>query len=255
MRIDPKTGELWTMTDSTKTEREVLVLRSTADGYVTYLLAHGGQKGACNVDFMGRTGTVYVDPRKIVFTHTANLEEKIRAIPDSKMDKVRSIIRQHLLLPAAEETDDLKARLSAAERSVIGMSERIKELTAQRDAYKDAMDRLIDKLPGQVAPAEPEPPKEPDKPAMPKVGSPEYREMKKRENMARLLPKQAYIGVKIDRYKMSYAMAGRLLDVAGNTVTAWANGVYRADWKKLDRIFPGIEKEAEEWAKNQEEKK
>lgn len=254
MRIDPKTGELWTMTDSTKTEREVLVLRSTADGYVTYLLAHGGQKGACNVDFMGRTGTVYVDPRKIVFTHTANLEDKIRTIPDSKMDKIRSIIRQHLLLPAAEETDDLKARLASAERSVIGMGERIKELTAQRDAYKDAMDRLIDKLPGHRLP-QPEPEKAPEAETQTPLSKVERNRLIVQENRKKYGLRQSYIGVKLKSVGMNQVTLDRLIGRSDGCVAHWIRGDSKAHWASIERIFPGIEKEAEEWAKEQEEKK
>ena len=251
MRIDPRPGELWIYEDSSKIEREVLVLRATADGYVSYLVCHPNKKGACNVDFMGRTGTVYVDPRKIVFTHTANLEEKIRAIPDSKMDKVRSIIRQHLLLPAAEETDDLKARLSAAERSVIGMSERIKELTAQRDAYKDTVDRLIDKLPGQTAP-EPEVPE----PEVPKpLTKVERNRLIVQENQKKYGLKQSYIAVKLKSVGMKQVTLDRLIGRSDGCVSHWVRGDSKAHWAVLERIFPGIEKEAEEWAKNQEEKK
>lgn len=251
MRIDPKAGELWMYEDSSKIEREVLVLRATADGYVSYLVCHPNKKGACNVDFMGRTGTVYVDPRKIVFTHTANLEEKIRAIPDSKMDKVRSIIRQHLLLPAAEETDDLKARLSAAERSVIGMSERIKELTAQRDAYKDTVDRLIDKLPGQTAP-EPEVPE----PEVPKpLTKVERNRLIVQENRKKYGLKQSYIAVKLKTIGMPQVALDRLIGRSDGCVAHWVRGDSKAHWISIERIIPGIEKEAEEWAKNQEEKK
>lgn len=246
MRIDPRPGELWIYEDSSKIEREVLVLRATADGYVSYLVCHPNKKGACNVDFMGRTGTVYVDPRKIVFTHTANLEEKIRAIPDSKMDKVRSIIRQHLLLPAAEETDDLKARLSAAERSVIGMSERIKELTAQRDAYKDTVDRLIDKLPGQTAP-EPEVPE-----PLSKI---ERNRLIVQENQKKYGLKQSYIAVKLKSVGMKQVTLDRLIGRSDGCVAHWVRVDSKVHWAVLERIFPGIEKEAEEWAKNQEEEK
>ena len=251
MRIDPRPGELWIYEDSSKIEREVLVLRATADGYVSYLVCHPNKKGACNVDFMGRTGTVYVDPRKIVFTHTANLEEKIRAIPDSKMDKVRSIIRQHLLLPAAEETDDLKARLSAAERSVIGMSERIKELTAQRDAYKDTVDRRIDKLPGQTAP-EPEVPEPESAKPLSKI---EQNRLKVQENRKKYGPKQSYIGVKLKTIGMPQVALDRLIGRSDGCVAHWVRGDSKAHWISIERIIPGIEKEAEEWAKNQEEKK
>ena len=257
-KATPKPGEIWTFTDASMQTREALIINTFEDGYALSVLLHPFRKGPVRYEVPGMGGIMYADPRKINIRHTDAFTGFSRGVTPEALAEFRTRAAEGIGF-LSPDGDGLTQQLKASQASVASMADKIKELTIYKTIYEQFLKACADAM--QRKPAEepiavdPEQPKEPDKPQLPKVGSPEYREMKKRENMARLLPKQAYIGIKIDRYKMSYAMAGRLLDVAGNTVTAWANGVYRADWKKLERIFPGIEKEAEEWAKNQEEKK
>lgn len=257
-KATPKPGEIWTFTDSQRAERELLVLAVTADGYVSYVLTHPTIKGACNVEIVGKDGECYVDPRKIVFTHTANLDERIREIPAAKMDKVRSVLRRHLLLPAPEETDTLRLRLDSAQRSVLIMSEKIKDLTAQRDDYKGLVDRLMDKLTGQVASSEqtaPQPEETPQPEAPKTLTKVERNRLRVAENREKYARQQAYIGVKLKSIGMKQVTLDRLIGRSDGCVAHWVGGDSKAHWAVLERIFPGIEKEAEEWAKNQEEKK
>ena len=75
------------------------------------------------------------------------------------------------------------------------------------------------------------------------------------ENRNKYGLKQSYIAVKLKSVGMKQVTLDRLVGRSDGCVAHWVKGDSKAHWAVLERLFPGIEKEAEEWAKNQEEKK
>lgn len=73
----------------------------------------------------------------------------------------------------------------------------------------------------------------------------------KADNRKKYLPKQAYIGIKLKKYGITQTAIGKMLGYAGNTIAGWIKGEAPARWELLEHHFPGIEKEAEEWAEQQ----
>lgn len=256
-KATPKPGEIWTFTDASMQTREALIINTFEDGYALSVLLHPFRKGPVRYEVPGMGGIMYADPRKINIRHTDAFTGFSRGVTPEALAEFRTRAAEGIGF-LSTEGDGLTQQLKASQASVASMADKIKELTIYKTIYEQFLKACADAM--QPRPAEePKPHTEPEETPQPeapktltKVERTRLRVAENREKYAR---QQAYIGVKLKSIGMKQVTLDRLIGRSDGCVAHWVGGDSKAHWAVLERIFPGIEKEAEEWAKNQEEKK
>lgn len=256
-KATPKPGEIWTFTDNSTNTREALILSVFEDGYAEYILLHAFRKGTENVEVAGRGMVMYCDPRKLSYKHTDTFTGQTRAISPEKLTEIRLLAAKGIGVEP-NDPSGLKERLKSALESVESMRKKIGELNIYKTIYEQFLKACADAMQGKPAEeptksAEPEKTPEPEAPkTLTKI---EQNRLKVQENRKKYGPKQSYIGVKLKTIGMPQVALDRLIGRSDGCVAHWVRGDSKAHWISIERIIPGIEKEAEEWAKNQEEEK
>lgn len=234
----PQPGEIWSFFDNRSIKRERLIMTQTPDGYVIGWMCHSWFKHQDNIllKIEQKVGTkdMYIDPRKITYWHTPNMVAKMSTIDTATLNKVKKACVDLLFpfMPVLEQDDEL--------------SKKVMELTIERDVYRDIVKNLM----GGEAHDETEtrPPQKVEEKTKSKART---KAQIAEDNKKKYLPKQAYIGVKLKAMKMSQTTLALMVGVTNTTISAWNAGIQPARWSKLDRVFPGIEAEANEWVKEQ----
>lgn len=239
-RAVPRPGDVWTSRDPSGTIRDTLIVKRQTDGYVNILTLHSFVKNPnTNILVTTTRGERCVDPRKLSFIHTTSLNDFVCTIPEERLSY---ILRQSVKLIGLPhgDTTELEQQLSCTMKSVDSMSQKIKELSTERDLYKRLVEcALANQRPVDAAEAVSDKPKQRTTAEI------------KADNRKKYLPKQAYIGIKLKKYGITQTAIGKMLGYAGNTIAGWIKGEAPARWELLEHHFPGIEKEAEEWAEQQ----
>ena len=255
-KATPKPGEIWTFTDASMQTREALIINTFEDGYALSVLLHPVRKGPVRYEVPGMGGIMYADPRKINIRHTDAFTGFSRGVTPEALAEFRTRAAEGIGF-LSTEGDGLTQQLKASQASVSSMSEKIKELTIYKTIYeqflKACADAMLSKPAEELKAVEPEKTPQPEAPkTLTKV---ERNRLIVQENRKKYGPKQSYIGVKLKTTGISLSACDRLIGRSNGCVGHWVRGDSKAHWAVLERIFPGIEKEAEEWAKEQEEKK
>lgn len=256
-KATPKPGEIWTFTDASMQTREALIINTFEDGYALSVLLHPFRKGPVRYEVPGMGGIMYADPRKINIRHTDAFTGFSRGVTPEALAEFRTRAAEGIGF-LSTEGDGLTQQLKASQASVASMADKIKELTIYKTIYEQFLKACADAM--QPRPAEePKPHTEPEKTPEPEVPKPltkvERNRLIVQENQKKYGLKQSYIAVKLKSVGMKQVTLDRLIGRSDGCVSHWVRGDSKAHWAVLERIFPGIEQEAEEWAKNQEEKK
>lgn len=200
---------------------------------------------------------MYCDPRKLSYKHTDTFTGQTRAISPEKLTEIRLLAAKGIGVEP-NDPSGLKERLKSALESVESMRKKIGELNIYKTIYEQFLKACADAMQGKPVDA-PKPHTEPEKTPEPEVPKPltkvERNRLIVQENQKKYGLKQSYIAVKLKSVGMKQVTLDRLIGRSDGCVSHWVRGDSKAHWAVLERIFPGIEKEAEEWAKNQEEKK
>lgn len=249
MSNTPATGEVWTLKDNNGAKRECLVLNSTGDGYTTGWYMHSYSKHTENILLkVPVKGERYIDPRKITYWHTNCFQSKLYDLKTDDYIRVKS--RAAMMLGLGVQNEDLENRCALAEQNVASMGRRIETITAERDLLKSLCEKTMAARLEEAEQSKPKPAIAEGQPTK-KMTQAEYQRLCKERNKKKLLPKQAYIGVKLKSVRMSQVTCGMMIGVNGNTVCGWIHGSSKANWGKLETVFPGIEQEADRWAEKQ----
>ena len=255
-KATPKPGEIWTFTDASMQTREALIINTFEDGYALSVLLHPFRKGPVRYEVPGMGGIMYADPRKINIRHTDAFTGFSRGVTPEALAEFRTRAAEGIGF-LSTEGDGLTQQLKASQASVASMSEKIKELTIYKTIYEQFLKACADAM--QRKPAEElkavEPEKTPQPEAHKTLTKVERNRLIVQENQKKYGLKQSYIGVKLKTIGMPQVALDRLIGRSDGCVAHWVRGDSKAHWISIERIIPGIEKEAEEWAKNQEEKK
>lgn len=256
-KATPKPGEIWTFTDASMQTREALIINTFEDGYALSVLLHPFRKGPVRYEVPGMGGIMYADPRKINIRHTDAFTGFSRGVTPEALAEFRTRAAEGIGF-LSTEGDGLTQQLKASQASVASMADKIKELTIYKTIYEQFLKACADAM--QPRPAEePKPHTEPEETPQPEAPKTltkvERNRLRVAENREKYARQQAYIGVKLKSIGMKQVTLDRLIGRSDGCVAHWVGGDSKAHWAVLERIFPGIEKEAEEWAKNQEEKK
>ncbi len=255
-KATPKPGEIWTFTDASMQTREALIINTFEDGYALSVLLHPFRKGPVRYEVPGMGGIMYADPRKINIRHTDAFTGFSRGVTPEALAEFRTRAAEGIGF-LSTEGDGLTQQLKASQASVASMSEKIKELTIYKTIYEQFLKACADAM--QRKPAEElkavEPEKTPQPEAPKTLTKVERNRLIVQENRKKYGPKQSYIGVKLKTIGMPQVALDRLIGRSDGCVAHWVRGDSKAHWISIERIIPGIEKEAEEWAKRQEEKK
>lgn len=261
-KATPKPGEIWTFTDASMQTREALIINTFEDGYALSVLLHPFRKGPVRYEVPGMGGIMYADPRKINIRHTDAFTGFSRGVTPEALAEFRTRAAEGIGF-LSTEGDGLTQQLKASQASVASMADKIKELTIYKTIYEQFLKACADAMQSKPA-EEPKPHTEPEKTPEPEVPEPEVpkpltkverNRLIVQENQKKYGLKQSYIAVKLKSVGMKQVTLDRLIGRSDGCVSHWVRGDSKAHWAVLERIFPGIEKEAEEWAKNQEEKK
>ena len=237
----PCTAEIWVLEDGSGVKRDCLVLNSTPDGYTIGWLLHTYNKGTENLLVKTVRGERYIDPRKLTYWHTATFQTLVAQLKSNDYIKIKTKASQ--LLGMGVQSKELEERTALAEANIASMGKKILELTIERDAYKSICEKAVSAAAQPPAP-EPDAPKE-------AVDRKALREAKKQANIERYARKQSYIAVKLKSLHMTQTTLGLMIGISGNTISGWIKGVAPAKWHLLERVFPGIEQEAEAWLKKE----
>lgn len=236
--------------------REALIINTFEDGYALSVLLHPFRKGPVRYEVPGMGGIMYADPRKINIRHTDAFTGFSRGVTPEALAEFRTRAAEGIGF-LSTEGDGLTQQLKASQASVASMSEKIKELTIYKTIYEQFLKACADAM--QRKPAEElkavEPEKTPQPEAPKTLTKVERNRLIVQENQNKYGLKQSYIAVKLKSVGMKQVTLDRLIGRSDGCVAHWVRGDSKAHWISIERIFPGIEKEAEEWAKNQEEKK
>lgn len=242
----PGTSEIWVLKDNSGVKRDCLVLNSTPDGYTMGWLLHSYSKGTENVLVKMVRGERYVDPRKLTYWHTSGFQTMVSQLKADEYIKIKS--KAATLLGLGVQSKELETRCATAESNVASMGKKIAELMIERDLYKGLCEKALVGKP--VEKAQPEE-KQDESSTEKKLTKCERNKITQAQNRIKFLPKQAYIEVKRKTLKMSFVTIGLIIGYSAHAVGNWAKGNAPADWESLEKLFPGIEKEAEKWAETQ----
>lgn len=255
-KATPKPGEIWTFTDASMQTREALIINTFEDGYALSVLLHPFRKGPVRYEVPGMGGIMYADPRKINIRHTDAFTGFSRGVTPEALAEFRTRAAEGIGF-LSTEGDGLTQQLKASQASVASMADKIKELTIYKTIYEQFLKACADAM--QRKPAEElkavEPEKTPQPEAPKTLTKVERNRLIVQENRNKYGLKQSYIAVKLKSIGMKQVTLDRLIGRSDGCVAHWVRGDSKAHWISIERIIPGIEKEAEEWAKNQEEKK
>ena len=244
----PGTGEIWVLKDNSGVKRDCLVLNSAPDGYTMGWLLHSYSKGADNILVKMVRGERYVDPRKLSYWHTATFQTMVAQIKVDDYIRIKS--KAATLLGLGVQSKELETRCATAEANVSSMGKKIAELTIERDLYKGLCEKALTDKP-LITTATEQGEKQGEDPAEKKLARYERIKITRTKNREKYLPKQAYIEVKRKTLKMSFVTIGLIIGYSAHAVGDWAKGNAPADWEALEKLFPGIEVEADKWAKAQ----
>lgn len=255
---NPMPGEIWTFTDNSMQSREALILAVYEDGYAEYCLLHAFKKGQFNVEVASRSGIMYCDPRKISYKHTDTFTGQTRAVSSEKLEEIRLLAMKGIGVDP-NDPSGLEDRLKNALASVDTMRKKIEELRIYKVIYEQFLKACADAMQGKPV----ETVKKTDSvkeevAAPPEEPKPMTRAEKHRiavaANREKYGPKQSYISEKLKSVRMTKTTLDRLIGKSDGCVSHWVRGDAKANWEDLERIFPGIEKEAETWANKQKGK-
>lgn len=253
----PKAGEIWMYpygnAGDTIPALIVSTFESAKDVYCLYMLAHRIRKDKNNINVTLTSGNAWVDPRKISFAHKDKFTCFEKSVPEDTMTIIRAAAVTALGADIGAQSE-VELRLANALSAVESMRIKITELTAQNDAYKSMVDKGLDALCARLG----EPQQKMQVQQETKKSPSELDRERRKANRSKYAATQGYINVKAAEMKMPLSTIDRLLGhtskngSATGAVSHWARGDSPCKWEELERIFPGIRKEAEEWARNNE---
>jgi len=245
-------GEIWSFKDTAGKMKEALVVGVFDGEYVNYVLCHPYKKADSNLKVIGKSGVSWIDPRKLIYTHASQFMTMNKVVPDNEMMIIRAAVLNHFG-DDVEELAELEGTVRTLQQSLEAMRGTLKEKDVEIRTYKtlceNGLTALCDKLgAGETTTTTTEPVK-PTKS--------EIEAERRKENKKKYAAVQGYIAVKCKAVGMTLSTLDKLTGhvnaqgVSTGAISHWARGDSPANWAELERIFPGIQAEAVEWAKNQ----